>query len=218
MRIVVTTCDKNTFVIPIFWHFAEKYWSDCCWPIDILGGPRLLELLKDWKTPCRKIAMSDDSCWSDMLLSYLDNCCDSELLLILLEDYIIMGPVDTKRVKICLNVIKADPSVQFMRLTATPGPTLEWVPLLNIGEFDKEMLEKLSYLSSLMPTIWRVEHLRRLLRRGETAWDVEIAGSERARHLPGIYLGSRETLIGVHNYLKRGKINPAAVEEVAEKW
>lgn len=213
MRVIVMTCDKNQWVLPIFWHFQEKYWPDCPWPITVVGGPKTESDLDDYE-----VYRGDDATFSGLLLEYIQEMDDDDFLLILLEDYILMGPVDTDRVMTCYDIIRVEPEAQFMRLTACPGPTLEWEPDWKVGQFDKGIKEELSYLSSLMPTIWRVSHLRRLLRPGESAWDIEVAGSERARDLPGIYLGSTETLLGVQNYLWRGKARAEAVKEVEEKW
>lgn len=209
MEIIVMTCDKSYWVLPIFLHLFGKFWADCPWPMTIVGGP---------ETPDFGgigVYRGEDAAWCNLLLEYLADKDDDDFVSIFCEDYVIMDYVDTNRVNACLKIIQADPSVQFIRLNAVPGPRLPWIPGLKVGRFDKE---KASYLSSLVPGFWRMAHLRRLLEPTWSAWDVEIHGSEKARTLPGIFLGSTETLVPCHNFLLRGRINPAAVKEVREKW
>lgn len=216
MKVVILTCDKNQWVLPVFFHLFKKFWPDCPWPVEVVGGP-LTEPNLDGYTVFR----GDDACFSDLLLEYLKRYDDSDLVLLFLEDLVLMDTVDTERVLGCYNAIEQNPSVMLMRLNACPGPTLPWipgVPELEIGLFDKEDPSSLSYLSSLQPCIYRAGYLRRLLRPGEDPWDLEIAGSQRARTLPGHFLGSKVALVPVHNFLIRGQINPDAAKEVQEKW
>ena len=210
MEIIVMTCDKFQWVLPVFFHLFKKFWPDCPWPVTVVGGPALESNLDSYS-----VYRSDDSVWCDLLMEYLEPKHDDDLVCIFCEDYVVMGYVDTKVVNRCLRIIRADPRVQLMRLNAVPGPTLPW-GAEGIGEFDKD---NAPYLSSLVPCIWRVGHLRRLIEPGWTAWDVEILGTPKARRLPGIYLGFEKIqLIPCHNYLIRGELNPAAAEEVQRRW
>jgi hypothetical protein len=211
MEILVMTCDRFQWVLPIFFHLFKKFWADCPWPVTVVGGKALEDDLDSYG-----VYRGDDSVWGGLLLEYLAQKDDGDFVCILLEDYVIMDEVETKKITACLNILRADPKVQFMRLNAVPGPTLPWIPDLNIGRFDKE---KASYLSSLMPTIFRVRYLRQLVEPHWTAHDVEIAGTLRARTLPGIFLGNTKgALIPIHNYLIRGRINTDAKREVEGKW
>ena len=211
MEIIVMTCDKHQWVLPIFLHLFKKFWPDCPWPMTVVGGKALEGNLDSYS-----VYRGDDSIWCDLLMEYLEPKADEDFVCIFCEDYMIMDDVDTKAINRCLKIIQADPEVQLMRLNAVPGPTLPWIAELGIGKFDKE---KAPYLSSLVPCIWRVGYLRRLIEPGWTAHDVEIAGTLKARTLPGVYLGIESgQLIPCHNYLIRGKINPAAAKEVQERW
>lgn len=217
MKIVVLTCDKNTWVLPIFQHFLEKFWPDCPWPLEIVGGPGLVELVRPfYDGKASLVSVSHDNVWSDMLIAYLMGYhSERDLILLLFEDYVISGRIDSKAITACHNVIKADTRIRFLRLNPCPGPELPWIPALDLGEFAKATA---SYLTSTQPTIWHIGHLLRLLKPGESAWGFEIQGSERARTLPGAYLGSHKTLIPVINYLRRGRIDPAARQEMIDKW
>ena len=198
MKFIVTTCTKSAWVLTVFDHMFEKFWPDCPWEKEVVIG---------------------DVPWSDMMRSYLEGIKD-EFVLIMLDDYVLTDRAETRSVRDCLDIIRAFPEVQFVRLEPCPGPELPWgwADLRRIGQFDKATKRHPCYLSSLMPTIWRRGHLLRMLQPGWSAWDVEIKGSEKARSLPGTYLGSLNCLIPHHNYLVRGKVNPSAKKEIDEKW
>ena len=36
MRITILTCDKYNWILPVFFHFFNKNWKDCPYPVDVI--------------------------------------------------------------------------------------------------------------------------------------------------------------------------------------
>jgi hypothetical protein len=65
----------------------------------------------------------------------------------------------------------------YLRIFGFPGPSKVVDKSLCVGTIDRDE----PYLISLQSSIWRVEFLREICRPGESPWEFEIYGSERAR-------------------------------------
>jgi len=63
--------------------------------------------------------------------------------------------------------------------------------------------------------------LKKILLPGESSWDFELRGTQRARFMfmDELRLGVREgALMPIINYLRRGKVEPNAHAEMEAKW
>jgi hypothetical protein len=188
MHISVLTWSKfQDRTIPMFDRFFTKYWPG-----------QSYRVVSDREFP---------GPWGTMLKSYLDTlseCCT----IVLMDDYLLVEPIDTVRVQSCWDVLETYSNVGYVRLNPCPGPELpyDWDYL---GEFNKSQ----TYLSSLQPCIWRVDYLRSLVQPNEDPWDFETNGTKRARDMLWRYLGTYKNLVSYQNWYRRGK----TVEEV-DQW
>jgi len=107
MRILVLTCDKNSWVLPKTFHFLNKFWPDCPWPVDIVTGhaeiPPIDRVVREMS-----LFQSDDAIWSDLLLAYLETCPDSDLRLLMLEDYLLADKINTAAIQTCKALVELE--------------------------------------------------------------------------------------------------------------
>jgi hypothetical protein len=148
--------------------------------------------------------------WSDMALGFCNACAGLGIkqTVLLLDDYLLSDHVNAELIQRCWNLLAAETSFGFVRLNPCPGPTMPVQGLDWLGEFDHTQ----PYLTSLQPSIWRIECLRSLLEHGESAWDFEIYGTARAAMSAWRFLGTHATLVPNQNMLRMGVVVPAVQE------
>lgn len=129
-----------------------------------------------------------------------------EPFLLMLEDYI--------TVKVDKRAVKAAQAVMNLRDVGTvrlvPMPTVPHrIPrALGLWEYIGEHGNKKPYAMSLQAAMWRPEALRDLLRPGESPWETELKGTQRAKSYTKYrFLGTRVWAITYKNALRRGKIH-----------
>lgn len=210
MKLVIATCDKNNWILPKFWHMLHKFWAGCPYSAVVVGG------LSTPTTFNADIFRGDDSSWASLLLAYLREQRDDAHILLTLDDCLLGDYIDQGKIDACSQIMQDHKDVMLLRLNPCPGPTLPWDSSYpDVGQINKA---EDPYLTSVLPSIWRVAHLKRVLVPGEDAWSTEIAGTTRCRSLPGILLASRNTLMPHVNYLRHGKVAPEAEKEIEAKW
>lgn len=169
MRIVILTCDKYTWLVPVFLHFVNKYWPDNPYPIDIIAEKEPVE---------GKVFYTQGISWSSGILNYLKQSKDDKFLLTP-EDYIIESTVNTERVKLAESLCVGD--VGCVRLNA-PDKYYKHTVNTDVKYFKEYPLDK-SYSMSMQAAIWQKRYLFDVLRDKEDAWEAELKGSERLKRL-----------------------------------
>lgn len=168
MRIAVFTCDRYNWLIPIFWHFYKKNWSDNPYLTDIVTEKSEIFFYD-------RIFYGGNSSWATTALNYLKQV-DDEIIMLILDDYIIKG-VNTEQIKLCEEeckkpdvgyIIVANREHDFMNKEAIPYND-------NFLEYPKDK----PYSLCLQVGIWKRDFLIDLLREGESVWQTEIEGSKR---------------------------------------
>ena len=189
MKIVVPTCDKYAWLIPLFLKYWRRAWPDCPFVLEIVGGTLPTE-------GADNVLLGEDRGWATNMLSYLGE--GDEPILLMLDDYM-TDSIDAGLVLIAAKLIE-QPDIGMVRLYPCPGPTL---PYSNeFGEIDKHE----PYGVSLQPAIWKPKVLCDVLLSGESAWDTEIQGSVRVRGYDAYkFIGTIKTAIGYRGYMRHGE-------------
>lgn len=161
---------------PFFTQFF-KYWPDCPFPIYLIteGGEQ----------PDLRVSMlilQKDNGWSDNVRYALDVLGVSHVLYIL-DDVPFMSPVDTKRIKALLALMRTERAA-YLRLFPAPEPTQPYKQYTEVGLVDSTA----PYRTSTMAALWDVKTLKDLLVPKENAWQFEILGTERSRTYPRPFL------------------------------
>lgn len=200
MKIAIFTCDRyvqNTRIVQLHLILLRKFWPDCPFPIEVVGNTITAP---DIGVPM--ILTGEDRGWGIQAQTYFKE--QAEPVLMLLEDYLICKPPDTKMIFTCLDVLERNPRVAFVRLVPWPGPEHP-SGIDGIGVFDKATA---AYLFSLMATIWRPEDMCGLLARVPYSdpWRIEILGTELIRTYPNkVFLGTYDCAIEYRNYVRQMK-------------
>ncbi len=170
--ILITSCDSYSDVWDPFFNLFFKYWPDCPFPIYITSN-----FLETENSRVTTIKLGKDKHWASNTKKALKSI-NTPYVLCLIEDYFLDSKVDTKNILNLINIIKKE-KAGYLRLFPHPGPDKEFKKFKNIGEIEVNS----EYRTSLMAAIWEKDTLNKLLVGGETAWDMEIAGTKRSKKI-----------------------------------
>lgn len=150
--------------------------------------------------------------WSDALLWVLDNVAKEQFIL-MLEDYWLIRPVDTKAVGMLVdyaqqfsNVLKIDLCAD--RLNADIGRyAYNANTYNNCGYIDLiKSPQGSQYQMSLWGGIWNREQMRRFIIPGERAQEIELSGTSRVNQADDVLvLGTRQMPMLHSNIIQSGK-------------
>jgi len=169
MKIVILTCNKYKWMVPLFYHFYNKYWPD---------SPYQTEIITETDPINGAIFYTKGVSWSSGILNYLRQSPEDKFLLTP-EDYVLKSPVDTERIKEAESLCTGH--VGCVRLNA-PDEWFKFTKGIDVGGFKEYPLDK-PYSMSMQAAIWRKAFLFDVLRDGEDAWQAELDGSKRLANL-----------------------------------
>jgi len=172
MKLIVLTCDKYKWIVPIFNYFMRKYWPD---------NPYETEVVTDLGFMNGKVFYAGNFSWASRLINYLRHSKE-EKFLITLEDYLIKAPVDSARVKAAEKLCEGD--VGYVRLSNGPykyfrkhcrsNPDIE-----GFREYPPE--QRFSMVAHM--GFFQKQFLLDVLREGEDVWQSEGDGSRRLKKM-----------------------------------
>jgi len=179
--LLVVSCDSYRDLWGPFFTLLFRYWNDCPYPV-FLGSN--FETYPDRRiTP---LAVGKDRDWSSNLLQML-SVIPLEGILLLQEDFLIDGPVQTNRIRVFLEYAMRRKAA-CLRLMPIPGPDIPCADNHELGEIRPGA----EYRVSLQAAWWRKDSLRAVLRAGESPWQFECLGSRRTDEIDAPFLSLRE--------------------------
>lgn len=196
--VLISTCDKYSDLWVPNIRLLEKYWGDCPFEIYLtsesysetrIGNVNLMNLGKDLD-------------WSSLLIKAL-KVLKSDYVLFTLDDFLLRRKVNTKEI---LNLLVAMDSseINMMRLTPRPGPDYR---LKNIASYGAIAINA-QYRVSTQASLWKKEALLKILQNGESPWEFEKKGAERAKNIPNFYSVWKSPFPYYHHAIQRGKWFP----------
>jgi hypothetical protein len=170
--VLIMSCDKYEDLWNPFFHFFDKYWSDCPYPIYLATNTKSY----DHKN-VQVINSNHKGTWSEETTIILEKL-PFETIIYLQDDYFILNKVDTialKELSSKIILYNAD----YLRLFPIIGPDLNFNNESNIGLISKEA----SYRTSLQAAIWRKDALKKLLVSNENQWEFESNSPSRSQKM-----------------------------------
>lgn len=202
--LLVISCDKYADVWKPFFHVFRSCWPDCPFPVYL--GTNHLTCEEPGVTT---INVGDDKDWASGVIRMLAQL-DSPYVILFLEDFFFVKPVDTKAILRLVKVAQ-DHSPACLRLSPLPPPT----PLperLVPGFDDIGIVEKdTPYLIATQPAIWRKEFLLRLLVPGFSAWEFEHLGSTMCEFMDEQVWGPLVPYLVYEQGVEKGRWKPSAL-------
>lgn len=153
MTVLVATCDEYADLVSIFIRLFRRYWPDCPYEV-VQSTETAAEAGFD-----RVVKAGAGRNWSERLANALDNI-DTPYVLLLLDDYLLSGEVDTSLVRQRLDEAKRADALNY-RLCPDPP----------------RAVKNTAYSISCKVGIWNRDFLRSLVARTGSAWEFERFGS-----------------------------------------
>ena len=174
MKVVVLTCDKYRWLVPIFFHFYRKYWPDNPYQVEVIA-----EHADEY--PEVPTYYTNGAKWSQGIIDYIKHFPPTDdKFLLTPEDYILKSPVDTARIKEAESLCSGN--VGCVRLNE-PDKYFAYTNDIKGNEgFKSYPLDK-PYSMSMQAAIWQKSFLLDVLRENEDAWEAELLGSKRLANM-----------------------------------
>lgn len=178
--VVVTTSDKYLPALQPFAWLARKYWSAN--KKFIVAGFTAPDFSLPSNFEFVSVGKFEDypvDKWTDGLIKFLVEKLDSELFILMLEDYWITRRVCHEALSLAATYMERHPKILKFDLCGdrlyAAGADLNYdtFGFLDIVKSDP----KSPYHMSLMTGMWRKSLMLRVLKPGWSPWDVEIAGT-----------------------------------------
>ena len=168
--VMVMSTDSYSDVWNVFFYYFKIFWAD-----DKMKVYLITENLRP-NIENIEVLNSEKDSWSGVLIDALLQVSDDYIVLIL-DDMFITDYVDKKQVKNAMNFISTNDSVGCVRLGGNDRTrVLSSSSYKNVHLVDK----KSPYRVTTSPSIWDRRHLIEILSNGESPWEFESKGTERA--------------------------------------
>ena len=169
VSLLVVSFDAYQDVWNPYFHCLFKYWPDCPYPIFLGSNSRTYP---DHRV--KSIQIGPDLDYSTNLLAMLDRI-ETPWLILWIEDLLLSSPINTSRLS---NLIADAQNHQagYLKLSAnTP-----WAFTKNKAQEMGPVPKGIKYRATIGLSLWKKDVLVRLLRPGESAWEIERNGSLRS--------------------------------------
>lgn len=207
MKVLIITCDKYAWLVPVFLHFYKKYWPDNPYETVIITEKKHID--SDYM-----VYYAGEASWSSEVLSYLRQSKEEKFILIH-EDHLIRKKINTERVKIAEGLCEGD--VGCVRLNHAPHKYFNQHTIkTNIKGF-KEYPTKRRFSFTMQMAFWQKQYLLDVMREGESAWENEEKGIARLKEMNSKWriLWPKFNII---DYPPRGLLRKGILQPPALRW
>lgn len=192
LALLVMSCDKYSSVWYPYFELIKKYWPDHPEHIYLSSETRgySCEGLDITVINSNKVEP-----WSQRLLDVLTQIKE-EFIVFSLEDFFLLGKVNTARIKECLRWMREDSSIAECRLTTYDTVTA--------GDYYKGSDFRICpanhpYRVDTQVAVWRKSYLMSVINPMETPWQFEGRASARSSSKPDKLLWLSPTPLNIHD-------------------
>lgn len=193
ITIIVNTCDKFSDCWNIFFKLFEKYWSGCKSHIILTTYEKKYDYHGKLKIEnlCAKKEYEFEPAWSEILLSTLNKLSDSDIVMLMLDDFFISDYVDEDTISSCYEIMEKN---NYSNITLTNHDKKRTYhktknPLLF------KIDSKSRYRITTSPALWRVSALKKYLIGDENPWMFELFGTIRSHKIKDTFFRVNENML-----------------------
>jgi hypothetical protein len=174
VAILVVSCDAYHDLWAPFFHCFFKYFPDCPYPV-FLGSNTITH-------PDSRISallVGPDIDYSSNLMKMLQ-AIDHDWVILWIDDRFIARHVDAARLARCIQQVQEQRGVYAKLVANNP-----FARKANASQVLGEIPPGEPYRVSITVGLWQKRALEQLLHHGESAWELEYAGSARSNGISG---------------------------------
>jgi hypothetical protein len=203
LSILVISCDSYADAWPPFFSLFWQYWPDCPYPV-FLGANQ-----KGFSDPkVHSLMAGQDTGWSHSVRRMMEHL-DGKYVLVLLEDFFFFRAVDTAHIASLFSSL-VNLNGAYLRLKPFPRPDRTIPAYPNIGLIEPGA----PYRVALQAAIWKKDVFLRLLKPGETPWQMELRGTVRSEHIPDTFYSVWKPALHYQAGITIGKWTPSALRRL----
>ena len=199
--ILVCSCDKFSDLWQPYFESFHRYWADCPYPVYLLSNFKKTDF-----RGIRTITVGEDDSWSKNLIDALKQLEEYDYVFLMTEDGFLCSNVDTTAFLECIKLFR-DADGKAMCMMAE-----QW-PSSSLNSFFGEVVTSAPYRCNATFSIWKKRHLLALLVEDESAWQFELNGTDRTRHLTGFFNTKKNFFPHIHG-VKKGKWIRSSLREL----
>lgn len=169
VAILVVSCDAYRDLWEPFFQCFFKYWPDCPYPIYLGANSATYPDVR-----VNALIIGPDVDYASNLIAMLQRI-EEPWVILWIEDRVLAAAVETTRIT-RLVAAAQERKAGFVKLIASHPFAIPDDPSQEIGEIPKGT----RYRVCMTVGLWNKQVLLRLLRPGETAWQIERQGSKRS--------------------------------------
>lgn len=162
VTLVVISCDAYKDLWKPFFHCFFKYWPDCPYPIFLASNES-----KCSDSKVKSILIGPDKDYASNLISILKQV-ESQWLILWVEDAFITSKINTSRIKKLIGDAQKDNAVYLKLITSTP-----WAFVKDKKQEIGPIPKGVKYRSGIGLGLWNKETLLKILKPGESAWQID---------------------------------------------
>lgn len=183
--IIVFSCDKYSDLWESFFHFFDKYWNDCPYPVYLATNTKPFN-----KSNLQLLFSNQFTKWGAETLLIL-NQLNHDYLIYFQDDYFLTQKVNNEEIEKLfskMQLLNAD----YIRLFPSPGPDIKIEGEKDFGIIGANAL----YRTSLQCAIWKRDAFKKLITPGESNWEFEINSVNRSKDMLflSVYRHAKEKL------------------------
>jgi len=172
LTLLIGTCDAYSMLWDNFVTLTDRYWKIDCRKLFVSENKKVEYTGYDFHLPGKLN-------WSNRMLSAIDTI-NTEYTFFVLEDYFFTETLDDRELLL---------HIDFMKHVDANKVMLEYkckhLTLIDQGTWRGRTTYKLSpfsnYLTSVQPSVWKTEHLKKVMQLDWSPWEFEIKGSDAIR-------------------------------------
>jgi hypothetical protein len=200
LSVLTLSCDRYADVWPAFFPLFWKNWPDC--PYRVYLGTNQ----KQFNHPnVHILKVGPDAGWAESAQRMLEQI-DSEYVLLLLEDFFLTRRVDSQKVASLFKAL-VDLDGAYLRLKPFPRPDHIEPARPDIGLIEPGA----PYRVALQAAIWKKAVFLRLLKPGETPWQMELRGTVRSEQISEAFYSVWNPVLHYQAGITLGKWTPSAL-------
>ncbi len=181
ITIIVNTCDHFEDCWDPFFKLFEKFWPECQYPIILTTYRKKYNYHGNLNIRNLEANQYYDNepPWSEILIQTLRKIPNSDIVLLMLDDFFISDYVDEKSIAECYKIMKDN---DYSNITLTNHDKTR-----SFESTDNSMIsrikQKSKYRITTSPALWKVSSLKKYLISDENPWMFELFGTIRSHKI-----------------------------------
>ena len=215
--ILVNSCDSYEDLWNPFFKCLTENWKNIPYEI-VLNTETKAYKCEYCPVTTFQLYKNNKVAWGKRLIDTLKKI-KSKYVIMLLDDFFLQSPVDTKTLNQCIKWMDKDENIAVFSFWRTRGKNIKSEKYAN---FEKRPVDG-EYRFNCQAAIWRRDRLIKFIRKHESPWDWELLGSIRSRRYKDEFYSSIEGTPHVFDYytggvIHRGKWIIGAITPIIERY